>query len=103
MIKLLPVVGNDSRDFFCLFPYCPAGHFASRRGCAPSSPGIEPIMPEDGVHAGRRSSRSPAGMKKTLTEMSGEGLAVCCFALPMYDGTDAFREGNSMNQNLCRG
>lgn len=32
MIKLIPVVGNDSRDFFCPFPgLCPArqGHFAS--------------------------------------------------------------------------
>ena len=105
MIKLLPVVGNDSRDFFCLFPDLLPGRtraFCLRPGCAPSSPGIEPIMPEDGVHPGRRSSRSPAGMKKTLTEMSGEGLAVCCFALPMHDGTDAFREGNFIGQNLYR-
>lgn len=81
MIKLLPVVGNDSRDFFCLFPgLLPGRAFCLHRGCAPSSPGIGPIMPEDGVHAGRRSGRSPAGMKKTLTEMSGEGLAVCCLA-----------------------
>lgn len=74
MIKLLPVVGNDSRDFFCLFP----GLLPGRAFCLPS------------------------GMKKTLTEMSGEGLAVCCFALPMHDGTDAFREGNFIGQNLYR-
>lgn len=74
MIKLLPVVGNDSRDFFCLFPGLLPGR------AAPSSPGIEPIMPEDGVHAGRRSSRSPAGMKKRLLKC--QEMVWRCVVLP---------------------
>lgn len=83
MIKLLPVVGNDSRDFFCLFPDLLPGRtraFCLRPGCAPSSPGIEPIMPEDGVHPGRRPSRSPAGMKKRLLKC--QEMAWRCVVLP---------------------
>ena len=34
MIKLLPVVGNDSRDFFCLFPDLLPGR--TRAFCLPS-------------------------------------------------------------------
>lgn len=83
MIKLLPVVGNDSRDFFCLFPDLLPGRtraFCLRPGCAPSSPGIEPIMPEDGVHPGRIPSRSPAGMKKRLLKC--QEMVWRCVVLP---------------------
>ena len=103
MIKLLPVVGNDSRDFFCLFP----GLLPGRVFCLPS--GMCAIFTRYRAdHARRwRTSRAktepiPGGYEKTPPEMSGDGLAVCCFALPMHDGTDAFREGNFIGQNLYR-